>query len=852
MRKYNLQLISIFAIFFLVLSTVMVFFYMSITQNFISDKAVENLSSFNIGISTQLESTINQTEIAYQDVVDELISDNADVVAELEAIDSYDLVALKSDLGYTINGTLYPYLTTYVMNSYYNQKVTIYPLNMIIDDYSDDTVYIAFEYQNYIVFIDALEYVETVLAPFTSIEHRFVIFHKDGYVFLDELNQISTDKLGDSMQDADQDRFFDDLGNLNVTHDVRQINIFDDNFFFAFNLMASLDSSDDIYFGQAVEYKTLIDTMDYLTKSLLFAFITIFILFLFGLAMLYRLLLLKNEDIESARLIHYYVKPHIVKTNGKGKIYFYNASFKRAFKNYKKYKHVNQFTLREGGENIKERVKKQEPFVCVFQTPQGEVYIRFIPVKYALTYALVGDDITKLEETYKYHREIAFYNPISNEPNMNYLKADLKVLSNDQKRMKHRNVLVIFGIYKYGDITKVIGERLSGEVLQYVSENVKKTLEKYHTRLYHISFDRFGILFENLTTYETVDEWADELIKVFEKPIDVDKNKFVLQFRIGQFNIDSDTYQNLDEDKIYDNTILALNRATAYHSQKPVVYDVTFGQSLSRRQVIETDMMSAIDRHEFVMYLQPQFSLLSEKIIGFEALVRWDNPKYKLDSPAEFIEIAENNNMIIDIGRIVMEETFRLAKILEPYNIKISMNISPVQILQAGFVAEIVSSFERHELKEHSISIEITETFLMTSFDMIIEKLKLLQARGFDIHLDDFGTGYSSLLYLKELPINAIKIDKDFTKYSNSDKHSRAIINMIISLAKNLDLSIIAEGVEDDKQYKFLQKAGCEVIQGFYIGKAMKLEDAIELIKAYNIDKSAPLLMKKRWHSERH
>ena len=127
-----------------------------------------------------------------------------------------------------------------------------------------------------------------------------------------------------------------------------------------------------------------------------------------------------------------------------------------------------------------------------------------------------------------------------------------------------------------------------------------------------------------------------------------------------------------------------------------------------------------------------------------------------------------------------------------------------------------------------------------------MKKLKLLQARGFDIHLDDFGTGYSSLLYLKELPINAIKIDKDFTKYSNSDKHSRAIINMIISLAKNLDLSIIAEGVEDDKQYKFLQKAGCEVIQGFYIGKAMKLEDAIELIKAYNIDKSAPLLMKKR------
>lgn len=846
MRTYNFKLFSIFAAFFLALAIVLVLFYMSITRNFIGGRAQENLSQFNLGVSTQLEVTINQTEKAFKDIVDDLIDSSTPLISGLESKNSYDLVASRNENGYTIDGTFYPYFALYNQNSYYNQPVSIYPLSMILNGYTDDTNYIVFTYQDILVMIEAETYFETILENFNSIDNRFIIFHKDGYVYFDEFGNLSTLKLGSAMGSSTSETFF---SNINGEQEIRgksQIRFFNEQVFFVYSKMQAISTTDDIYFGQVVDYYLLINTMSYLTNSLMFAFLSIFILLVVGLGILYRMLSLKNEDIESARLIHYYVKPAIIKTNAKGRILNYNASFKKAIKQYRSFKSVKQFKLRDDQLDVLQLIKKQEPFVAIFDLPEGKKYIRFIPVKYALTYALIGDDITKLEETYKYHREIAFYNNITNEPNMNYLKADLKQLVADQKRMKHRNVLMIFGIFKYGDITKVIGEKLSGEVLQYVSNTVKETLEDFEATLYHISFDRFAVLFEKLEDLEKVSLWAEKIVKVFEKPIDVDKNKFVLQFRMGQFNIDSEVYQNLNEEKIYDNAILALNRASAYHSQKPVIFDVTFGQSLSRRQVIETDMMSAIDRHEFVMYLQPQFSLVSDKIIGFEALVRWDNPKYKLDSPAEFIEIAENNNMIIDIGRIVMEETFNMAKILEPYDVQISMNISPVQILQAGFVAEIIAAFEKHQLKERSISIEITETFLMTSFDIIIEKLKLLQSKGFDIHLDDFGTGYSSLLYLKELPINAIKIDKDFTKYSNSDKHSRAIINMIISLAKNLDLSIIAEGVEDDKQFKFLQKAGCEVIQGFYIGKAMKLEDAIEIIKSYNIDKSAPLLQKKR------
>lgn len=845
MGRYKIRLAATFTSLFLVLSIILVLFYISITRNFISSRAEDSFRTFNLGISARVEGTLNRTYETFVDMVDDYTDDGLDPIVELNNDLSYDLVLAKSNTGITINGVDYSFTTFYDNNTYFKQDISIYPLSVILDGYTNNTTYVAFTYQNVIALVDASDFFQTILSAYNVLDYRYIIIHKDGYTYYDEGLAYNTLQIGEAFSNDDRSKFFNFLNTEGEMAGVGQYDVFNEPSFFAYTKLQSIEAAGGIYFGQVINYYDLLDSMAFLSNTLMFAFIIIMIVFMFSMFAVYRMLQSKTEDIEAARLIHYYVKPYILKVNGKGKIFFHNASFKRVIKNYKKYKSVTDIQLRDGGTEAIEKVKKQEPFVAIFSVPSGDIYIRFIPVRYALTYALIGDDITKLEETYKYHREIAFYNNITNEPNMNYMKADVKSLVEDPKRFKHRNALVIFGIFKYGDITKVIGEKLSGEVLVYVAKTVKETLKDYQASLYHISFDRFGILFQNLNSYDDINTWADKLAEAFEKPIDVDKNKFVLQFRIGQFNIDSDAYVSIHEDQVYDNTILSLNRAAAYHSNKPVVYDVTFGQSLSRRQIIETDMMAGIEQHEFVMYLQPQYHIESERVVGFEALVRWDNPKYKLDSPSEFIEIAENNNMIIDIGRIVMNETFKLAKELESYDIKISMNVSPVQILQAGFVTELVNAFEQYGLKEHSISIEITETFLMTSFDIIIEKLKLLQSKGFDIHLDDFGTGYSSLLYLKELPINAIKIDKEFVKHSTADKHSRAIINMIISLAKNLDLEIIAEGVEDDKQFKFLQKSGADIIQGFYLGKAMKYEDAIALLKAYNIDRTASLSRKR-------
>jgi EAL domain-containing protein (putative c-di-GMP-specific phosphodiesterase class I) len=207
--------------------------------------------------------------------------------------------------------------------------------------------------------------------------------------------------------------------------------------------------------------------------------------------------------------------------------------------------------------------------------------------------------------------------------------------------------------------------------------------------------------------------------------------------------------------------------------------------------------------------------------------------------------MAEKNNMIIDIGRIALHETFQIAKELEKYVVHISVNISPVQMLQAGFVNEVIAIFEQYELKKGSISLEITETFLIGSFDLVITKLKILQKYGFGIYLDDFGTGYSSLQYLRDLPINTIKIDRAFVINLETDAHSRAIVNMISNLAKNIGLMVVAEGIETDKQNQIAFKSGCNLIQGYLISPPVFKNDAIKLINDYNINRTKTVDLQK-------
>ena len=192
---------------------------------------------------------------------------------------------------------------------------------------------------------------------------------------------------------------------------------------------------------------------------------------------------------------------------------------------------------------------------------------------------------------------------------------------------------------------------------------------------------------------------------------------------------------------------------------------------------------------------------------------------------------------MLDIGRFVITESFKLAKRLEPYGVHVSVNVSPVQLLQVGFVQQLIDEFNKNQLKTGAIAIEITETLLMGSFRLVAEKLKMLREAGFHIHLDDFCTGYSSMLYLKDLPVDTIKIDKEFTKYVVTNKYNENIVKTICNLGNSLNLDLICEGVETQEQSDMIKKMGCRVIQGWLIGKAMPYDQAVELLEKYNTNR---------------
>ena len=247
-----------------------------------------------------------------------------------------------------------------------------------------------------------------------------------------------------------------------------------------------------------------------------------------------------------------------------------------------------------------------------------------------------------------------------------------------------------------------------------------------------------------------------------------------------------------------------------------------------------SDIKDALKNKEFILHMQPQTSASKNKVVGFEVLLRWNNPKYSNISPQVYIEFAEKNGLMNAIGRFVVDETFRIAKQFVCYNIEISMNVSPAQLIEKDFVNGLQSKIIEYGVDPRFIGIEITETLYMTNLDYIVDIIKSIKKLGFKIHLDDFGTGYSSLAYLCKLPIDTIKIDKQFVTQIFQEKRVRHIISLISELGKRIGLNVIAEGIDMAEQKAILTGCGVDIIQGYLVGKAMPKEEAYKLIRKYN------------------
>ena len=278
---------------------------------------------------------------------------------------------------------------------------------------------------------------------------------------------------------------------------------------------------------------------------------------------------------------------------------------------------------------------------------------------------------------------------------------------------------------------------------------------------------------------------------------------------------------------------IVMFRAKANGKNGIQYFDQPILETFLRNVQIETKLKDAILCNRFMLHYQPQFDAKTAKLRGVEALLRWQDLDGTMISPAVFIPIAEKNGTIIPIGNWVIEEGLKTYAIWQRkynYPLILSLNISAIQYRKKDFVNNLVNVAKVYDINPSSIELEITESILIDDFDDIVYKMRALREYGFRVSLDDFGTGFSSLSYLRDLPIDTLKIDKSFIDTVTFDDASRTITASIVSMVKKLGYETVAEGVEKQDQYEYLRDIDCDTIQGFLLGKPVSSEEIEKLI----------------------
>ena len=344
--------------------------------------------------------------------------------------------------------------------------------------------------------------------------------------------------------------------------------------------------------------------------------------------------------------------------------------------------------------------------------------------------------------------------------------------------------------------------------------------------------DEFTILLEDIRGVSDATLVAERLIKEVIRPFDLGGHEIFVSTSIG-ISISTTGYENAAD--ILRDADTAMYRAKAEGKARYEIFDPTMRDHAVARMQLETDLRRAVENQEFRTFYQAIVSLTDWKIFGFEALVRWQHPTRGLVSPAEFIPLAEETGMILWLGRWVLQEACsQMALWKAQFDSSapkiVSVNLSARQFAQPDLVNQLAQILKDTGLDARQLKLEMTESLVMQNVETASAMLKEMKALGVLLGIDDFGTGYSSLSYLSRFPIDTLKVDSSFVSRIGEDKENLEIVRTIITLAHNLRMDVIAEGVETAEQLSQLRDLGCEYGQGYYFSRPVSAEEANHLI----------------------
>lgn len=425
---------------------------------------------------------------------------------------------------------------------------------------------------------------------------------------------------------------------------------------------------------------------------------------------------------------------------------------------------------------------------------------------------------------YESLQESAYHDFLTGLPNYRLFKIRITETLERAEQQKNKMAAILYiDLDRFKMVNDTFGHATGDSLLKRIGELLTSCISSEDT-VSRFGGDEFSILLPNIQNQMEAISIAETILNKLEKPIFIKGYEVTISPSIGISFYPED---GVDADTLIKHADRAMYRVKKSGKKNYAVYTQQKDDHSVGNLILENDLRKGLERNEFVVYFQPKVHIQSETVCGAEALVRWIHPERGLISPGEFIPLAEETGLIISIGEFVLREAAKqcvLWQTTRDASIPISVNLSTRQFLQPTLIGNIEKIIQETGINPELLELEITESMSM-DIERSLGILQDLKKLGVQISVDDFGTGYSSLNYLRQLPIDRVKIDKSFINDMTIDETDEAIVATIINMGHNLKLSVIAEGVETEEQLKYLQKYDCDEIQGYYYSKPIPAKD---------------------------
>lgn len=428
--------------------------------------------------------------------------------------------------------------------------------------------------------------------------------------------------------------------------------------------------------------------------------------------------------------------------------------------------------------------------------------------------------------------QMAYYDQLTNMPNRQLFGEHMSRAIADADQNGSMIGVAFLDLDGFKNINDTMGHHYGDKILVLIANRIKKCLRRTDV-ISRFGGDEFLVMLKDVYTMEDIEAVVAKIIRQFDEPIVIDGQETYITASIG---IAIFPKNGLNQDALIKNADIAMYTAKSNGKNQFVFCSEKMEEEMQQTMVITQNLYHALENHEFYIAYQPQVSLTDEKVIAVEALARWNNPVLGQISPQIFIPIAEHTGLINDIGEWILREACKQCKSWQDMGlspVRVAVNVSVKQLLNPEFVNTVMEVLEETKLRPQYLELEVTENIAIQESNYIISVLSKLKVLGVSLAIDDFGMEYSSLSRIKLLPIDRLKIDMHFISGILNSQKDRAIVDVIIRLAKELKISVIAEGVEKEEQLQYLKSKLCDEVQGYYFYRPLSKEDVQRLLQDF-------------------